>query len=550
MHLTFRQGIARYQTDVYATPTFLQKSSLSGEFIDLVVSPDPTIIIFAHRTATYVIEESKTVTHAWGPFATSGTKYLYWDINLLDASLTRGFTSLPIIIAGTLPLNPAVDQHWFDTSLNQMKVWNGSKWLDKVRVFAATYSSSAVIQPSPLGTQVGLNGNFEAGNLVLDSYSKPLRQSDGTFVTSTTELTIINAASKTVKFEAEVFSGMADEYIPMFSFVQTRQNHKIILARSDDWRSRVIGLVVEDLFQSEVGTVVTDGLVRNEQWSWPSTAIGRPVFCGVTGEVTLTPPVVGVSQVVGYVYDIDSIVVNIHGATILDDISSLPPVAAPPPALAPIADFFGTPRVGTVPLTVTFTSTSLHAPTSLEWDFKNLGVVNATTAEASYTYTAAGTYDVKLRAINGFGQDTEIKTGFITVNPAVETGTFTNLGIQLGGPLQVSTSQVFTVAVTISNDGTRTASNVTRIITIDDVSGSPISVSNLPTGAVATHIGSSTVIAMPLLTVLNSGQFSNSSFSITAPAVKVMIEMRASVGSPETDSTLSDNVTTLSIRVK
>jgi len=548
--LTFRQGIARYQTDVYATPTFLRKSVPAGDFIDLIVSPDPTIIIFAHRAATYVVEESKTVTHAWGPFTVgAGTKWLYWDINLLDASLTRGFTALPPIISGTTPNNPGNDQHWYDTTLHQMKVWNGSKWLDKLRVFAATYSSTAVLQPMPLGSQVGENGDFDAGNLVLDSYGKPLRQSDGSFVTSVTLMSVVNSATQPVKFEADLVNGMADEYIPKYSFVQARTNRRVRLARSDDWKSRVVGLVTEDLYQSETGNVITDGLVRNEQWDWPEASVGRPVFCGVTGQITLDPPVVGVNQVVGYVYDKDSIFVNIQAPTILDDISSVPLVAGPPPNNAPIADFYTPITTGTVPMTVTFTSTSLHQPTTVQWDIGNDGTYDGSGNTYTHTFQNSGTYNVRLHTVNAYGQDDEIKTGYITVNPVPQGNLKTNLGIQLGGPLQVSVGQTFTVSVMVTNDGLKAATNVVRITTLPDVGTTQVNYSGLPTGASHARLGGSTVITFPLVNI-GSGAFVNTTFQITAPTSAGNITIRAAVGSPEVDSTLSDNTTELVVKVK
>lgn len=549
MRLTFRQGIARYQTDVYATPTFLRKSALDGQFIDLIVSPDPTIVIFAHRNSTYVVEESKTVPNAWGPFPVgSATKYLYWDVNLLDASLTRGFTPLPLII-GAAPTSPAIDQHWYDTAIAQMKVWNGSKWVDKLRVFSATYSSTGIIQPPPLGTQVGATGTFEAGNLVLDAFNKPLRQSDGSFVTSATPMTIVNAASKAVKFEAEVFSGMAQEYLPKYHFVQARPNSRLILARSDDWKSRVIGLVTEDLFQSEVGTIITYGLVRNEQWSWPPASVGRPIFCGATGEITLEPPQVGVNQVSGYVYDVDSIVINIQHPTILDDITAQPLVTPISQILTPISDFSVSATTGTVPFVVKFMSTALHNPTSLEWDIGNNGTIDGTGPEFTFTFTSVGTYAVRLRAISNAGMDDEIKTDLINVSPMAAVGTKTNLSIQLGGPLQVSSGQIFTVSVTTNNDGLKNATQVARTITIEDMGDFQILVSGLPAGSTTSRVAMSLVIALPI-TPLVTGQYANSAFTITAPSGTGTIKLRASVGSPETDSTLGDNVAELSIKVK
>lgn len=548
MNLTFRQGVARYQTDVYATPTFLQKS---GQYIDLIVSPDPTIVIFAHKGATYVVEEAKTVHNAWGPFTDSTTKYLYWDINLLDASLTRGVTSLPQIVGGIAPSSPAVDQHWFDTTSNQMKVWNGNKWLDKVRVFAATYSSSAIIQPFPLGTQAGLTGDFEAGNLVLDAYNKPLRQSDGTFVTSVTLLSVINAATIRVKFETEIYSGMADEYIPKFSFVQVNPNRRIRLARSDEWKSRIAGLVVEDLYQSEVGYVETDGLVRYEQWNFTNDQVGRPVFCGPTGEVTLTPPFEGVSQIAGYVYDKDAIYLNIQPAVILDDLTAENLPGLPPPALPPVSDFVGSPSSGTSPLTVNFTSTSLHNPTTFAWDFENDGTVDATTEVATYTFSDVGSHDVKLTTTNAYGSNTVIKQAYVNVAATpVDPTTMTNLGVQLSGPLQVNYGQTFAMTMITTNDGNLGATNVVRTIYIDDVNGVPISVAGLPAGTTTSHAGTVTTISLPNVGVLSTGQNVVVNFAVTAPSVTTNLTLRSEVSSPETDSTSGDNTTTLTIRVK
>lgn len=550
MKLTFSQGLARYQTDVYATPTFLQKSSQTGEFIDLIVSPDPTIIIFAHKNAAYVVEETKTVTHAWGPFPQAGTKYLYWDINLLDASITRGFTLFPQIISAVAPQNPSVDQHWFDTSQSQLKVWNGSKWIEKVRVFAASYSSSAVIQPMPLGTQANLIGHFEAGNLVLDAYNKPLRQSDGTFVTSATELSIINAAAKKVKFEAEIISGMADEYIPKFSLVQMQPNRRLILARSDDWRSRIAGLVNEDLYDSEVGNVTTDGLIRNEQWHWPVDSIGRPIFCGLTGQVTLTPPTAGVNQIAGYVFDTDSIYLNIQSVTILDDIVHEVVAAPATPNPPPIADFYAQPLVGSAPLSVTFTNQSLHNPTGFDWDFKGDGSAKASTQHAIYTYTQPGNYTVKLKVSSPFGEDWEIKTGYITVNSSIPSGLYTNLGIQLNGPLQVARGENFVLTAVVSNDGHRNATNVRRTITIEDEGNDSPAIVGLPTGATTQAVGKAIAVSLPMLPLATGGNVAVS-ITINAPLSHAgTIKITGVVTSPEQDVTLSDNVTTLSIKVK
>jgi PKD repeat protein len=64
---------------------------------------------------------------------------------------------------------------------------------------------------------------------------------------------------------------------------------------------------------------------------------------------------------------------------------------------------------------VQFTDQSVSAGTSSSaWDVNNDGTTEYTTKSPSHTYTAAGTYTVKLTVTNASGSDSEIKTGYIT----------------------------------------------------------------------------------------------------------------------------------------
>lgn len=551
MKLSFRQGIARYQTDVLSTPTFLQKSAGSGQFIDLVVSPDPTIIAFAHRSANYIVEEVKTVPNAWGPFTTTQTVYLYWDINLLTGEITRGSTLLAPMYTGMGPTTPVIDQHWFDTSEAVMRVWNGSKWVEKVRVFAAYLSSGTIIRPYQLGSQAGIVGDFEGGNLVLDAYNKPLRQSDGSFVTSVTSMIIVNNSAKKVKFEAEVLSGMAAEPAPKYSLVQMRPGRRLVLARSTDYMSRIAGVVLEDLYTNEVGFITTEGLVRNESWSWPASSVNRPVFCGPNGEITTTPPTTGVLQAAGFVYDTDSVYMNIFPPIILDDLTvPTPPPPPPGPVGRPVTDFFATTTSGPAPLTVNFSSTSLGSPSAFAWDFTGDGVIDATTSTATYTYATPGTYNVSLRATNAFGHDDEVKASYITVTVPPPSGLFTNLGVRLGGPAQVGRGHTFQVSVNVTNDGFLTATTVVREIRIADVKGQQIVPTGLPVGATVTRDANVTVITFPAIATLPSGTaYGPVFFDLKAPTKSGQITMYGSVASPEVDQTLGDNTASIAIEV-
>jgi len=549
MRLSFRQGLARFQTDVMASPIFLQRSAGSGHFIDLIVSPDPTIIAFAHRSANYIVEETRTVLRAWGPIPAQ-TTYLYWDMNMLTGEITRGTTLLGPMYTGMTPAAPVIDQHWFDTDEAIMRVWNGVKWVEKIRVFAGYVTSGALIRPYSNGSQAGLIGDFEGGSLVLDAYQKPLRQSDGTFLTSATQMIVVNGSGKNVKFEGEVLTGMAAEPIPKFSLIRMKAGRKIELARHTDYTSRIAGIVTEDLYTNEVGTITGEGLVTNTDWNWPADKIGRPVFCGPNGEVTTDVPTYGVMQVAGYIHDSDSVFFKHQNVIILDDVTDV--VLPPTPTGIPVADFFANTISGVAPLTVTFTSTSLNTPTSFNWDFTSDGTTDATTATATYTYATPGIYDVSLRAQNAYGHDDEVKIGYITVLRPPPSGLFTNLGVMLGGPNQVSRGHTFQVSISISNDGFETATQVIRKIRIADVKGQQIVPSGLPTGAVVTReLGTVTVITLPVVATLPSGTtYGPTYFNLTAPTKSGQVVMYGYVESPEVDQTTGDNSASIAVEVQ
>lgn len=560
MKVHFRQGIARYQSDIRANPTFLQRR---GSVIDLVVSPDPTIIVFAHKNATYIIEEVRSVAGAWGPFTGSVTRYLYWDIDVRTGALTRGDTSVLPVTSGIAPVNPPVDQHWFDLQTTTMKVWNGRKWIECIRVFAATLSSAAILGAPPgfpsssnswLGSQAGIVGDFEAGSLVFDGLNQPLRRFDGSFLTSTSELTVASVGARRVRFETELISLLAAENIAKFSLVQVQQGRRAILARSTDIMSRVAGLAIEDMDVGETSTIVTSGIVRNDQWSWAPSTVNRPLFCGPTGEIVLTPATQGVHQQIGYVYDSDAIFVQIFPAIMLDN--PHPPDPVPPPIVGPVASFWANPnaRIGIAPLNVQFTNSSTGVGNTYQWDFTNDGSVDSTAFEPAFVYTTPGVFSVRLVATNGSGSNTKVETDFITVLPS-GGGTNTNLEIRLVSPNRVARNQIFQLTLTTRNDGLQTATNVERTLVIPDVFGPgnsrhAVVVSGLPLGSTNVRANNVTTVTLPLVTSMVSSASNTVSFSVQAPPVNSNINMTARVQSPQVDSTPSDNTTSAVIEVR
>jgi PKD repeat protein len=563
MRLTFRQGIVRFQTDINGQSIFLQKSTQDAQFVDLNVSPDPTIIAFAHRGANYIYEEARGVKRAWGPFTTNKTAYLYWDINVLTGELTRGFTYLPPLNSGVEPHEPAVDQHWFDTENTLMKVWNGAKWIEKIRVFAAAYSSSAVIKGYSLGSQVGINVDTEAGNIVLDSYNKPLRQSDGSFVTSTTGMSVVGIATKKIRIEGEILNLLATEYIPKFNCVQARSGRTAIMARSNNRMSRVSGIAVEDMYQGETSIIISSGLLRNEMWNWPAASVNRPLFCNADGELTLTPPSTGVLQQVGSVYDTDCIYVHIYPSITLDHPDGIYQPPLPDPISYPVANFTAQPLTltGNAPLLVNFVDLSTGGPiTSYEWDFTNDGSVDATTQNPSYTFASPGTYSVRLKVRNLAGANEVIKTQYVVVGePLAEPGK-TNLDVRItingqedNGHLEIPRGDNFTVRCRISNIGTQTAHTVTRVFIVFDVDNQQVTpMTPIPAGlSTSRGIGYNQILFTPVASMVPGGVVDVPAFTLRAPILGSQIRMEAVVRSAdgEVDADTTNNNRALTVRL-
>ncbi|WP_231593712.1 leucine-rich repeat protein [Methanosarcina siciliae] len=82
-------------------------------------------------------------------------------------------------------------------------------------------------------------------------------------------------------------------------------------------------------------------------------------------------------------------------------------------ASAPVADFTSDVTSGTAPLTVQFNDASTGVILDYAWDFDNDGIVDSTLQNPSFTYEAAGTYNVSLTASNTGGSNTETKAGYI-----------------------------------------------------------------------------------------------------------------------------------------
>jgi PKD repeat protein len=92
-------------------------------------------------------------------------------------------------------------------------------------------------------------------------------------------------------------------------------------------------------------------------------------------------------------------------------------------AVAPVAQFSGTPVSGSYPLNVAFTDASTGVITSRLWNFGDTGT--STEINPSHVYAAAGTYMVTLTVTGPGGTDVESKVDYITVTTPSQPITLT-----------------------------------------------------------------------------------------------------------------------------
>ena len=126
----------------------------------------------------------------------------------------------------------------------------------------------------------------------------------------------------------------------------------------------------------------------------------------------------------------------------------------------PVTNFTGSPTSGPAPLTVNFSDQTTGSPTAWSWDFGDGGT--STLQNPSHTYTAAGTYTVKLTATNSCGSVIGTRSGYISVC-ALPIANFTTDKTSGPAPLAVTFTNTSTGATSyiwdFADGGTSTLQN-------------------------------------------------------------------------------------------
>ena len=559
MRVSFRQGIIRHQTDMVGTPQFLQFDS-TRTWVSLMVVETPTTINFTHRDANYLVDEPISITQAWGQIP-SGDCWLYWDINLVTAKLTRGITIHNPVYSMEYVGIPDEDQHWFDTTEGVMKVFHTGKWNEKVRVFAASIRNG-ILQPFSVGSQSGQDGDNNAGFILLDPFNNPIKYKNpaepsywyARFITSETWLTVVNQTNLTSKLGIDNLAVMASEPIPKFHLVKIGPDRRVSLARHTDHTTRVNGLILEDLYRSDVSELFCHGIISNNDWMWAPEDINKPLFCGPYGELLTTPPSQGVYQQVGFVFDANAIFIDLQPVIILDEIAddlvSYPILDAK----RPTSNFSIDVASGVAPLLVTFTSLADDANT-FEWDFQSNGSWDAVGKTAYKLFDEPGTYSVTHRVSNEFGVDTKTFMNVVTVLEQPSPVLLPNNKLKLAVVGQVRAGISFKLRVNVNNIGLGDSTGVVRTIKLRTDTGVDVVAVNLQQAQIrksGAGIPSNPKITTITLNTIDVAASQNATvdleLKINSLAKNVIIE--GSIISNENDSDTVNNTATLQIPVR
>ena len=336
MKIPFRQGIIRYQKDKAGNQGFLQKASI-GNAINLLAGTDPTLVTIAQRRTNYLIEERVTVLNAWSNFQAGTDYWLFIDIDMVTGVRTFGSTLVAPTYGPIAPATPQIDQHWFDTNslVMCMKVYNGTAFVEKLRVFIAKYQQGAVIIPQAVGSQIAQNGTVEAGAILFDADGSPVRKmfsrTQNEFFTTASIFTSNTSRSINVTMDALCTTVDAAEPIPAFSLVAHGSSPgEIVLADPQAHNRSAVGMVQEDFFDGETGIYSNQGYIYNEQWNWHELP-GTPIFLGPNGTIVTTPIQYHTTQQVGEIVGAQLIRLNISPSiqfdSIMTDYKNLAPIS-------------------------------------------------------------------------------------------------------------------------------------------------------------------------------------------------------------------------------
>ena len=319
MLLPIRQGILR----PLHIKDLNQNSHLSivNNTVSVIATKENNIILtFSFYNKNFLFKEDKNVI-AWENLPSNTPSWLYWDLDINSGERTFGYTLVEPTFGEEEPINPPLDQHFFNTKNNTMQVWDGSTWIVKLRVFAATYDGTDLSIPDnfmPNESQVGLDEESNAGYLLFDSNNKTIRLSNN-YLNSETILFSQNNYHNGIKLSAKKQDAILLEDLDVYQCITRKNNLKGIgKTTSNDPNNPCLGILAEASKSGAVRQYIINGYVHDPlRFNWndpPNTYL----FVGPSGELTTLPPNRVSQQRVGYIVDRHTIYIDLKEKILID----------------------------------------------------------------------------------------------------------------------------------------------------------------------------------------------------------------------------------------
>lgn len=289
MRVSFRQGIVRYQH-----PEFL---TVSGTSVSLLASTTPLVLTMAHGHKDYLWIETTDVPNAWTGIVPGINQWLYVDIDVRSGQRTFGTTSLLPIVSNLEPVNPNQGQHWFDTNLNLMKVWDVYAWDAKIRVFVCLLDDGSVLHSVSDnlaafdGTQISNYEDVNSGLILFDGTTHfPIKDNNGDFITSEDQMFTTSTTDAPIKVESVILQAIAATNLPIHTVVKFSDFGVIHAADENVTRSyNLFGIIQEAALQGHLVSITTRGIVSSNLWDWSSLPINAPLYVGTSGQLQTVP---------------------------------------------------------------------------------------------------------------------------------------------------------------------------------------------------------------------------------------------------------------------
>lgn len=304
----------------------LTQSLLRQDFISLDISASPLYATVAHGTADYLLKFDAKIDNCWGPIQSGQDSILYIEIDVLTGETLFGIAENEPVVAFDEPQNALPNRMWFDATRCVMRVRSpdGTRWVDKPRVVVGRVINGNMNQITVRSfgsSAVGLNVASTPGYIIFDSALRPIRTSAGEFLTSETSVRMkssSNYSAALVDPLSNYILGRATEALPPMSLVFLSGPDQLSLASSTPELANSkapLGLVQHEAGPNDLVVMAMSGEISWSQWTWPSDAFGKPLYCGVHGELTTERPKSIQVFRVGYVKNVDTILLSIDSET-------------------------------------------------------------------------------------------------------------------------------------------------------------------------------------------------------------------------------------------